>query len=158
MNSLSNDEGSQLNLLMKILQLVQPKAELEDGFVWWQSRSGLSVKSIYLRLSKTCNAWKNLEEGLMCVLDKLWKTKVPSKVLLFGWRLLLNKLPTRIDLGRRGTLLGVTTWYVACVSMQKKIWNTCFFLARKSSRVERGLSLASSRCGWATMFEASNEI
>lgn len=30
----------------------------------------------------------------------LWRTKAPSKVLVFGWRLVLSRLPTRKNLER----------------------------------------------------------
>lgn len=35
------------------------------------------------------------------MLAKLWKTKVSSKGLVFGWRLFLNRSPSRMDLARR---------------------------------------------------------
>jgi hypothetical protein len=37
--------------------------------------------------------------------DGKYSCDVPSKVNLFGWRLLLNRLPTRAALNRRGILL-----------------------------------------------------
>ncbi|PNX80416.1 hypothetical protein L195_g036415, partial [Trifolium pratense] len=36
--------------------------------------------------------------------SRLWKSDVPSKIIVFGWRLLLNRLPTRTALHRRGIL------------------------------------------------------
>jgi hypothetical protein len=37
-------------------------------------------------------------------LKNLWKNDIPSKVLVFGWRLLLERLPTRGALHHRGIL------------------------------------------------------
>ena len=35
-----------------------------------------------------------------------WNRMVPSKVNVFGWRLRLNRLPTKVNLDRRGLDLG----------------------------------------------------
>ncbi|PNX70732.1 hypothetical protein L195_g057688, partial [Trifolium pratense] len=35
------------------------------------------------------------------VIQQLWKNNVPSKINIFGWRLLLEKLPTRASLNHR---------------------------------------------------------
>ncbi|PNX58407.1 hypothetical protein L195_g050897, partial [Trifolium pratense] len=40
-------------------------------------------------------------ESLVAI-RKLWKNDLPSKVGVFGWRLLLEKLPTRVALAHRG--------------------------------------------------------
>jgi hypothetical protein len=40
----------------------------------------------------------------LTAINKLWKTDIPSKIYMFGWRLLLNRLPTRVALNRRGIL------------------------------------------------------
>lgn len=37
----------------------------------------------------------------------IWKTKAPSKVKCFGWRLVLNSLPTISELFKRGVLLDI---------------------------------------------------
>lgn len=43
----------------------------------------------------------------MEALRRLWRTKAPSKILIFGWRLVLNRLPTRLNLERQGVLSGI---------------------------------------------------
>ncbi|CAJ2647899.1 unnamed protein product [Trifolium pratense] len=53
-----------------------------------------SVNSCYNLLTQigtaeTTNPW------LLEAIQKMWKIDVPSKVGVFGWRLLLEKLPTR---------------------------------------------------------------
>lgn len=37
----------------------------------------------------------------------LWQTNALSKVFIFGWRLVLNRLPTRINLEKHGVLYGL---------------------------------------------------
>jgi hypothetical protein len=46
-----------------------------------------------------------VEEEILLALRKLWNTDIPSKVQVFGWRLLLKRLPTRAALSRRGILI-----------------------------------------------------
>ncbi|PNX66294.1 F-box family protein [Trifolium pratense] len=45
-----------------------------------------------------------LDTNAAAAFSRLWKSDVPSKINVFGWRLLLNRLPTRTALHRRGVL------------------------------------------------------
>jgi hypothetical protein len=45
-----------------------------------------------------------LEQEVLKAIIKLWKNDVPSKIKVFGWRLLLQRLPTREALHHRGIL------------------------------------------------------
>jgi hypothetical protein len=38
-------------------------------------------------------------------LAKVWKSWAPSKVIVFSWQALLGRLPTRINLARRGVVV-----------------------------------------------------
>jgi hypothetical protein len=42
---------------------------------------------------------------VLLAIKKLWRTDIPSKVNVFGWWLLLGRLPTRLALYRRGVLV-----------------------------------------------------
>ncbi|MCI45386.1 hypothetical protein A2U01_0066625, partial [Trifolium medium] len=42
----------------------------------------------------------DIETSTVQALQNLWRNNVPSKVSIFGWRLLLEKLPTREALHR----------------------------------------------------------
>jgi hypothetical protein len=46
-----------------------------------------------------------LDPNVLGAIQKLGKNDVPTKINVFGWRLLLNKLPTRVVLHHRGILL-----------------------------------------------------
>ncbi|PNX61621.1 cysteine-rich receptor-like protein kinase, partial [Trifolium pratense] len=46
--------------------------------------------------------WNTDVTDILTALHKLWKNNVPSKVGVFGWRLLLDKLPTRANLASKG--------------------------------------------------------
>lgn len=45
------------------------------------------------------------DEELLAAIKRFWITSVPSKISVFGWRLLQDKLPTRIEYGEEGSLV-----------------------------------------------------
>ncbi|CAJ2673745.1 unnamed protein product [Trifolium pratense] len=47
----------------------------------------------------------NLNSNVLTAIKKLWKNDVQSKVNVFGWRLLLDRLPTKMALNHKGILL-----------------------------------------------------
>lgn len=70
-----------------------------------------------------------MEYGSKTVLKKLWKSKVPSKIKVFGWRLVLNRLPSRVQLFKRGFLHSGMIKHVFCASVKRKVWLTCYINA-----------------------------
>jgi len=44
------------------------------------------------------------DEELLAAIKCFLITSVPSKISMFGWRLLQDKLPTRIEYGEEGSL------------------------------------------------------
>jgi len=72
----------------------------------WKAEEGgvFSVKSCYLKLVHLLSdeeVWSEMEKG---VLDNIWKSKAPLKVVAFSWKLFLNRVPTRDNLVRRNCL------------------------------------------------------
>lgn len=49
----------------------------------------------------TEDLWQTEEKG---VFQDLWKIPAPSKVVAFGWRVLLNRIPTKVNLALRNVL------------------------------------------------------
>lgn len=43
-----------------------------------------------------------LDEGTKKAMQILWRTKVPSKIKVFGWRFFLIRLPIRDELMKKG--------------------------------------------------------
>ncbi|GLT45963.1 hypothetical protein SLA2020_197560 [Shorea laevis] len=70
--------------------------------------SGYSSKSAFafLDYSPPC-----LEK---CYCDLIWSRFIPSKISIFVWRLLLNRLPTKDNLLLRGVSLAPNTACVLC--------------------------------------------
>jgi hypothetical protein len=74
----------------------------------WKWKSGslgqFSVRSYYSILLESRPS-ERLDTNVQIAIRKLWRLDVPSKALIFGWRFLLDKLPTRSTLHYRGILL-----------------------------------------------------
>lgn len=60
------------------------------------------MKNSYKRLYALKYTNLMLDEERLIELNQMWKDNVLSKVELFGWRLLLNALPSRSELCNRG--------------------------------------------------------
>jgi hypothetical protein len=70
-----------------------------------QSSTGIfSVKSAYQGVQNR-SALVELDDSTVSAFRNLWKTNVPLKITIFGWRLLLEKLPTRERLCLQKVLL-----------------------------------------------------
>ncbi|CAI8586508.1 unnamed protein product [Vicia faba] len=87
--------------LIEILTMVNIIDEHNDTCRWCPNQDGgFSVKSCY-------NCLRDIEledvilEEINGVLQRLWKTCTPSKTKVFGWRVMLNRLPTKDQLVRR---------------------------------------------------------
>ncbi|XP_058775361.1 uncharacterized protein LOC131649626 [Vicia villosa] len=96
--------AAQFEELRILLVPVHPFSSELDGFKWWRHASGFSVSNAYDSFSLCVVPSFSLEPSLRLVFSSLWKTKVPSRILIFGWRLIWNRLPTKVDLAKRGIL------------------------------------------------------
>ncbi|MCI07213.1 hypothetical protein A2U01_0028278, partial [Trifolium medium] len=85
-----------------------------EGVVWkWEWRDVLTqeeeldllkLKELLLDINLNMNCadrWRWISGD--AAVKILWKNDMPSKVNVFGWRLLLEKLPTRDALASKGT-------------------------------------------------------
>jgi len=62
------------------------------------------VKSAYLKLEESVLSEDRWGEEEKQVFKNMWKSAAPSKVVVFGWRMLLNRIPTRDNLELRNVL------------------------------------------------------
>jgi hypothetical protein len=101
---LTLSESQHLEELQGLLVDCYLNPDLTDRWKWKPGLMGLfSVRSYYSILINS-QPTEALEATTLTALKKLWKIDVPSKVLAFGWRLLLDRLPTRSALNHRGIL------------------------------------------------------
>ncbi|XP_058747098.1 uncharacterized protein LOC131620094 [Vicia villosa] len=101
-----------------LVSVLDYRGSSEDGFVWNLCADGaFTVSSCYDRFKEKLSG-PPLNQATVSALDYLWKTKSPSKILFFGWRLILEKLATKDQLARRGILVeGIET---ICVFFQSE--------------------------------------
>ncbi|XP_045791248.1 uncharacterized protein LOC123885955 [Trifolium pratense] len=93
-----------LNELHQLLEQVRPNRASSDRRRWSSNSDGsFSVRSTYMVLQDK-RVGTTLDTNTVAVLKRLWKNNVPSKVSVFGWRLLLEKLPTREALFCKGII------------------------------------------------------
>ncbi|WJX94410.1 hypothetical protein P8452_75829 [Trifolium repens] len=101
---LTFSESQHLEELQGLLADCYLNPDLADRWKWKPGLLGLfSVRSYYSILINS-QPTEAIETTTLTALKKLWKIDVPSKVLAFGWRLLLDRLPTRLALNHRGIL------------------------------------------------------
>jgi hypothetical protein len=92
--SVDEAELAQLNLFIPI----RPCIDMENRRKWIPSSAAIfSVKSAYLDLLNRL-VLPPLDDSKLICLGRMWENNIPSKIRIFGWRLLLEKLPTRESL------------------------------------------------------------
>ncbi|GAU22230.1 hypothetical protein TSUD_227660 [Trifolium subterraneum] len=102
---LSTEEANQMKELSEPLVGFSLHPFNSDRWRWIQESSGIfSVKSYYNVLIENSHM-EELDINVLTAIRQLCRNDVPSKVLFFGWRLLLERPPTRVALNHRGILL-----------------------------------------------------
>jgi hypothetical protein len=89
-----------------ICNLKIPRAEVEDCVAWHYEKKGIfTVKSAYkdsLKRNTTAVATSSSRDpGDRSIWDVIWKTKIPDKVKIFGWRVATNSLATKHNAFKR---------------------------------------------------------
>ncbi|MCI12807.1 putative ribonuclease H protein, partial [Trifolium medium] len=118
-----------------IIIQVQPIADALDRRKWKHATSGIfTVKSAYSAMQERRSVYP-LDHHTTEALAHLWQNSVPSKVAIFGWRLLLGRLPTRESLYNKGIInTPLDTLCVLCSNEVEDIHHL-FFLCNVSQQV-----------------------
>ncbi|KAK2356189.1 hypothetical protein QL285_093541 [Trifolium repens] len=104
---LSVDEAELAQELLHMLIPIRPCTDMKDRRKWIPAAAAnFSVKSAYLDLLNRL-VLPPLDDSKLISLGRMWKNNVPSKISIFGWRLLLEKLPTRESLFSKGVITNV---------------------------------------------------
>jgi len=94
---------SQEEELISDLLNVKLNMEVQDRKVWKGDESScFSVKTTYKCLSNYVTGTYN------ATFKHLWMSKALPKVLTMAWRVLLERLPTRVNLSRRGVTVSTS--------------------------------------------------
>ncbi|KAH1215225.1 putative ribonuclease H protein [Glycine max] len=91
---------SKIDLVVSFLKDVDCKSiqpQYEDQWVWSADQRGqYTARSAYIVMRGDIS-----EETEGGAFQELWKLKIPNKISAFVWRLLKDRLPTRVNLRRR---------------------------------------------------------
>ncbi|KAK2430593.1 hypothetical protein QL285_028913 [Trifolium repens] len=103
-HSTLSEEVEEAQYLMSLLLPIVPNKDVGDRRRWLDNKDGLfTVQSAYSALSK--QQYKSLEDPILAAtFKKLWLNNVLTKISIFGWRLLLGKLPTKEALFKKGII------------------------------------------------------
>ncbi|GAU45287.1 hypothetical protein TSUD_98760 [Trifolium subterraneum] len=105
--SLTSTEHDAAHELANFLTGIQPSLECADRRRWGLTQTGMfSVKSTY-EFFQSREVVVAIEDSVVKALQLLWLNDVPSKVSIFGWRLLLSRLPTRMALARKNIIVNL---------------------------------------------------
>jgi hypothetical protein len=113
-------EEDLVNQLLVLLQHVKLSVD-QDLWRWNPDTDGcFSVKSTYSLLCKELNGDAELMVTSNTVFEQLWKSPAPSKIIVFSWQVLHNRIPTRDNLMRRGIIQGDnSTDCVLCTGLRE---------------------------------------
>jgi len=100
----------ELDLLADLLGIATRLSRVvrDDGWSWTSNPDGrYSVKSAYSHLFKALPAAGIPKGVVLQAASAVWKSWAPSKVIVFSWQLLLDRIPSRSNLIRRGVHLPI---------------------------------------------------
>ena len=100
--------------LLLVIDGPRLRKEYFDTWKWKEDEDGIySVKIAYKTLQKTDEEVQNNEFKM------LWSTRVTPKAQILGWRIFLDKLPTKDNLLKRGFNYNIV--FVICVMHMKRL-------------------------------------
>ncbi|XP_058731889.1 uncharacterized protein LOC131603529 [Vicia villosa] len=105
-------DQSEMHCLMLLLGDSAPVHNMEDVLVWGLNSEGFAVKDAFQCIYEASYGDVFMEDDKLQFILDVWKTKVPGKIKIFDWRSILNSLPSRAELFRRGIFHDVAS--VSC--------------------------------------------
>jgi hypothetical protein len=79
--------------------------DYDDKWLWKEnSEEGFSVKYCYNLMYRGLREQVLLNPCAVCAFSNLWKCGEPSKVCVFSWKLQLDRIPTKVNLWKRGVI------------------------------------------------------
>ncbi|CAJ2643768.1 unnamed protein product [Trifolium pratense] len=80
-----------------------------------------------------------IDENVVEALNQLWTNDMPSKVSIFGWRLLLSRLPTRMALAKKGVIVNPRELCCAFCFREEEDIDHVFFNCSFSQQIWKGI-------------------
>ncbi|GKU99946.1 hypothetical protein SLEP1_g12720 [Rubroshorea leprosula] len=91
-------EEEKLQQLIGTINHIKPVQNVKDTWRWRPDNEGnYTTRSAYEQLAKK-------EESTLLEYKNIWSAQVPSKVAAFSWQMLLDRIPTKANLAKRGIM------------------------------------------------------
>ncbi|CAJ2641645.1 unnamed protein product [Trifolium pratense] len=111
----------------------------KDRVRWNIHQTGqFSVQSTYVFLLSRVVTLA-IDENVVEALNQLWTNDMPSKVSIFGWRLLLSRLPTRMALAKKGVIVNPRELCCAFCFREEEDIDHVFFNCSFSQQIWKGI-------------------
>ncbi|MCI07972.1 hypothetical protein A2U01_0029042, partial [Trifolium medium] len=127
--------------LMELLTPIQLANAVDEWRCHYTNGEKFSVSSLYKYLSGRIIPPISWDPELVKELGFLWESLAPSKVIVFSWQLLLQRLPTRVNLAKRGIVEhGSNSFCVFCpmdLESESHLFGWCAFASSLWSKVFR---------------------
>ncbi|PNX96622.1 hypothetical protein L195_g019832, partial [Trifolium pratense] len=127
------------DLLVDVLTPIQLSNSLDEWRCHYSNGGIFTVSSLYRHLSDSIIPPFSFDQELVRDLGYLWKSLAPSKVIVFSWQLLLRRLPTRVNLAKRGIVGNdVDSFCVLCplnLECEEHLFGGCAFAESLWSKV-----------------------
>ena len=94
---LFDDEIDMAAKFLEDLEGISIHLDREDKWIWKEDAAGVYTVGNAYKMLMTCHTDEN-QDGAF---TELWKVKVPNKASFFAWRLIRDRLPTKMNLRRR---------------------------------------------------------
>jgi hypothetical protein len=135
-------------MLLNLLFPIQLDTSNDEWKCHHISEGMFSVRSIYRYLAGSIIPPISLEPDLVRDLGFLWKSFAPSKITVFSWQLLLQRLPTKVNLAKRGVVDGEVDLLCALCPMELEkeshLFGDCAFASTLWRKVYNW-------CGWTDL-------
>jgi hypothetical protein len=116
---------------------------------------GYTVKDGYCCLYKNFLPDVSSFDGLGCVVKRVWESLAPMKVKIFSWQLLLQWLPTRANLARRGVIRdapqSLCVWCHSELESEVHLFTKCDVAVKVWSAIHSWLGLITAVPGNLTL-------
>ncbi|GKV37864.1 hypothetical protein SLEP1_g45836 [Rubroshorea leprosula] len=97
--SLYEWEEDNLSELQRLIMNTHPTKDQKDCWNWRHTKEGeYSVKTAYALLSS------NNQDNRSRMHERTWSKLIPTKISAFGWQVLQDRIPTKLNLYKRGII------------------------------------------------------
>jgi hypothetical protein len=122
-------EEELLENLMELIGHVKLSLNNDSWVCDMGAEEGYSVKDGYHFLSKNFLPEVVQNESVRRVLKMVWESFAPMKIMIFSWQSMLHRLPTRVNLFRRGVItassLACYVWCGGEMESESHLFTTC---------------------------------